>query len=579
MTTFKLDAARWLPWLVLAAALYCYWRTACVTLISYSDSAELVAASYTLGIPHAPGYPFYMLLGKAWSLMLTGDVTHRYSLLCGLSGALTVALILIVVKNLTQDVWAAVLAAAGLAGAYHFWLYSLVPEVSSLNSLFAAGTACLVLLPTARPYARRRLLAIAFIYGLSLAHHHTMLLWLPALAYGLREFHGQEKFSGRTWLGAAACFMLGLLPYAYLPAASAFHPAVNAWQDQSLAGFIKFISRRNYGSLLLASEYADFSLAGAASSVGFYFQCLLKNFGWSGILLGLAGLYWLPRRGRPGAWFLLLAFLFSGPGLFAISRMPANTFSEQGVLEKLLGISLVPWAVFMGGGAAWLARAARRLFGGRMAAAAGVYLLLGLLSLQSLAANWPLVDKSRFILSKMYARDLLRCVADQGVVLIHGDTSLFSTRYLQMVEGFRPDVSLVNIDRPQARGILQANFGRRPVYVVGLPGNEFDRLGVNGNPYSLLPRGLVFAVAAAPGYADDSALWAALEFQNQWQVDDFADVYARETLWFYALAHYNKAVTIVRYGRVAEACAEARQALRIDPRFPEARRFLEKWQP
>ena len=38
------------------------------------DGVELITASATLGIPHPPGYPTYVVLGKLFSLLPMGTV-------------------------------------------------------------------------------------------------------------------------------------------------------------------------------------------------------------------------------------------------------------------------------------------------------------------------------------------------------------------------------------------------------------------------------------------------------------------------------------------------------------------------
>lgn len=557
---------------VWAVAWLCYWSTACSTLVSYSDSAELIAASYTLGVPHAPGYPLYMMLGKVWSFMTGGDVARRYSLLSGMWGSLAVMMIFLSVKRLTGSVAAAVAGAACLGFSYHFWLYSLIPEISSLNALFGA---CLVYWTTRQSGGTAGPLAVGvlgFMCGLGLTHHHTLLLWFPALAYFLAVSRPGRKYGFRDFLLLFGCAAAGLLPYLYLPLAAAGSPVINALRDSGVGGVIRFILRRDYGSLVLASEYQTLSGEVVFASLNYYFSCLLRSFYWSGVVLGVLGIYHMRRR-KEGV-FLLLAFLLSGPFLFAISRMPARTFAEQGVLEKLLSLSWIPWAVFVGAGTSRLLTAVgqkSRVF------RAVVIAILCLPPLWAVIANRPRVDKSRFALSRIYAEDLFKCVNRNGILLIHGDSSLFSARYLQAVEGVRTDIEVFNTsDLPDE--IIRRNLGLRPVYIVGLPGSEFSQMGVNGNPYYLKPRALVFEVTSEPPeYSDDQSLWESFAFHNQWKITDFEDAYARETLWLYAIAHYNNAAMILPCNRVREAWAEIQRALEIYPDFPEARRFIERY--
>ncbi|MEE9198573.1 MAG: DUF2723 domain-containing protein, partial [Dehalococcoidia bacterium] len=47
---------------------------------SGSDSGELAAAVRTLGVPHPPGYPTYVLLGRLFAFLPFGEVAFRTNL-------------------------------------------------------------------------------------------------------------------------------------------------------------------------------------------------------------------------------------------------------------------------------------------------------------------------------------------------------------------------------------------------------------------------------------------------------------------------------------------------------------------
>jgi len=52
---------------VFATAFVVYVYTLCPT-VYWDDAGELIAACYTLGIPHPPGHPLYAILGKLFTL-------------------------------------------------------------------------------------------------------------------------------------------------------------------------------------------------------------------------------------------------------------------------------------------------------------------------------------------------------------------------------------------------------------------------------------------------------------------------------------------------------------------------------
>ena len=75
---------------VFLAAFVVYLETMAVTA-SFWDSGEFVSTSVTLGIPHSPGTPLYVLVGRVFSMLpLPMTVTQRVNFLSVLSAALGV---------------------------------------------------------------------------------------------------------------------------------------------------------------------------------------------------------------------------------------------------------------------------------------------------------------------------------------------------------------------------------------------------------------------------------------------------------------------------------------------------------
>src|SRR5919112_1870386 len=79
-------------WLVFAVATIVYILTLEPTA-SFWDAGEFIACSYKLLVPHPPGAPFYLLLGRIFSLFAFGDVTQVawwVNMLSALSSSFTV---------------------------------------------------------------------------------------------------------------------------------------------------------------------------------------------------------------------------------------------------------------------------------------------------------------------------------------------------------------------------------------------------------------------------------------------------------------------------------------------------------
>ena len=68
----------------------------------FDDSLEFPLVAFQLAIAHPTGYPLYTLLGKLFTLGPGGNIAWSVNLLSAFCGALTVALIYLVVRELTR---------------------------------------------------------------------------------------------------------------------------------------------------------------------------------------------------------------------------------------------------------------------------------------------------------------------------------------------------------------------------------------------------------------------------------------------------------------------------------------------
>jgi len=60
-------------WVVFVVALVTYWLPWRETA-SYWDCGEFIAVSYKLEVPHPPGAPLFLLIGRLFSFLALGDV-------------------------------------------------------------------------------------------------------------------------------------------------------------------------------------------------------------------------------------------------------------------------------------------------------------------------------------------------------------------------------------------------------------------------------------------------------------------------------------------------------------------------
>src|SRR5581483_861417 len=85
---------------LLFAAVFGYYLSAAYPTVSTGDSGEFITAARSLGIPHEPGYPLYVVAANATARVIAwGNAAYQVNLFSGLAAAgAAVALLLLAVQ-------------------------------------------------------------------------------------------------------------------------------------------------------------------------------------------------------------------------------------------------------------------------------------------------------------------------------------------------------------------------------------------------------------------------------------------------------------------------------------------------
>ena len=208
---------RILAFLVFLISFIIYYDTMAPT-VSYWDCGEFIAVAHTLGVPHPPGSPFFLLIGRIISMIpFAKDIAFRVNLLSPLSSALAVMFLYLIVVQLVanwrgkikeyQDVLIAF--GGGIIGSLTFaftdshWFNAVEAEVYALSTFFTAIVVWLILKwnEQADKYGNERyILIIAYMIGLATGLHLLNLLALPfvALIIYFRKYRFEWKTFGYT---------------------------------------------------------------------------------------------------------------------------------------------------------------------------------------------------------------------------------------------------------------------------------------------------------------------------------------------------------------------------------------------
>jgi len=266
-------------WVVFALATATYLLTLEPTA-SFWDCSEFIACSYKLLVPHPPGAPTFLLLGRLFSLFSFGDVTKVAVLinaLSALSSAFTVLFLFWIITRLGRKLvlreavansghradaiepsgyqrllilGAGVVGALAFAFSDSFWFNAVEGEVYAMSALCTAAVVWIMLKWEAHadePDSDRWLILIAYVIGLSIGVHLLNLLTLPALGF----VYYYRRTDKPTWKGSLlslgisfvllATILAGIIPGLPAVAGDVEVFVVNSWGLPFNAGIFLFV--------------------------------------------------------------------------------------------------------------------------------------------------------------------------------------------------------------------------------------------------------------------------------------------------------------------------------------------------
>ncbi|MFL3014629.1 MAG: DUF2723 domain-containing protein [Candidatus Neomarinimicrobiota bacterium] len=218
---------RLIAFFILALSFLVYYDTMAPS-VSYWDCGEFIAVSYTLGVPHPPGSPLFLLLGRIASMIpFSEDIAFRVNLLSPLSSAFAVFFLYLIIVQVVNH-WrgkieskqdALIAFGAGVVGSLTFaftdshWFNAVEAEVYSFSTFFTAIVVWLILLWSEKADEKgheRYILIIAYMIGLATGLHLLNLLTLPfvALVIYFRKYKFQWVSFGITMAITAVIFFI-----------------------------------------------------------------------------------------------------------------------------------------------------------------------------------------------------------------------------------------------------------------------------------------------------------------------------------------------------------------------------------
>jgi tetratricopeptide (TPR) repeat protein len=379
-----------------------FWVTTAVVFLGYlytlapdvtlEDSGELAVASHYAGVPHPPGYPVWTIYTWLFTVLIPfSNIAWRVGLSSAVAGAFSCGLVALLVsrggsmlmegiqefKNV-EDRWqrwinlVAGFAAGVMMGFNGFmWSQAVIVEVYTFSVLSFVGVLCYLLRWIYAPHQRRYLYYAAFLFGICLNNHQTLivatmgiqilivavaprlgrdLLIVNSVVYfiglilkakgGMSSFEGNPVLFGiynavgiastagaaylisktrtfmtewRPVLVLGAGFVIGLAFYFYMPIASMTNPPLNWGYPRTEAGFWHAITRGQYDKTNPSNPFSGRFV----EQVIMYVVAAIEEFNFINLMIGLLPFVFYKRmlkRDRAwlvglGAIYVFLAFL------------------------------------------------------------------------------------------------------------------------------------------------------------------------------------------------------------------------------------------------------------------------------
>ncbi|KAF0123186.1 MAG: hypothetical protein FD151_405 [bacterium] len=212
-----------MPFLIFIFTFLIYLNTTAPGIL-VPDSPEFIASSFSFGIAHPSGYPFYLLLGKVFSYIPIGNLAWRMNLMSALFASLVIICVYILSnrvievtlpENKTEIINKsfAFIGALVLAFSHSFWPYAVNTEAYSTSS-FLLSVAILLLILCVSTEEKiqagtafrsqsekkvKRLYLLSLFAGLLLAFHSVNLIYV-VLFVGFVVVKTTYMDSKNTWI-------------------------------------------------------------------------------------------------------------------------------------------------------------------------------------------------------------------------------------------------------------------------------------------------------------------------------------------------------------------------------------------
>jgi len=589
---------------VLLSSIVLFFSTMAPTT-SFWDCGEFIACSYSMGVPHPPGAPFYLILGRFFTLILAfiPDVGIRVNALSALLSAFTVLLTYLITVRLIRR-WRGVektfeeklvlygsgaIGALAFATSHSFWFNAVEAEVYAISMFFTAVVFWLAVRwmdEADSKGATKYLLMIAYMVGLSTGVHLLNVLAVSPII--LLIYFQKYKFTWRGFILATAISFMAILvvypgivagvpkmlaagmwlrvsvliiliagtvfairkrkhivslalssvllvligysTYTVIYIRSNLDPEINENQPDTVERLISYLNREQYGAVgpvevhdvsrgsmsRLKRSGAKFISLGGGKVLRFHIlerkadfwdyqinQMYVRYLSWQyfigesrqilifPFLIGLFGMVWHfwrdPKRG------VGVGMLFLMTGIAIVFYLNQDNPQPRERDYAYVG-SFFAFAIWIGIGVTAVVEFIEDLFRDkgkvpvRPIALGTVGLLALLIPVNMLVQNFESHSRRGNYVAWDYSHNMLESCEEGAILFTNGDNDTFPLWYLQVVEGIRRDVRVVNLSLLNTNWYIKQLRDKEPPVPVSFSDKDIDQKLTGRSDESLLLR-------------------------------------------------------------------------------------------
>jgi tetratricopeptide (TPR) repeat protein len=451
---------------IIAITLFGLYLFISLPTVLWGDGGFLIAASYSLGIPHPTGHPLFSILAKLSSFIPLGNIAFRMNIF----GAFLNVFCFYFIYDLTLTIirssditliqtdrtkrLISLFAAASFAVSPMILFQARAVETYPLNLFLSLSVIWLIIkINSIEPGEQRKesylFYTSFFICGIAWGNHSLLILGLllPVFAIFITSLK-RGSFSADL-IKALFFFILGLSIYFYLPVRAAANPVVNHGNPDNYQKFLWVVTGEQFreNTFSVGGFFESLNLQSAIFAAKETFLTLYRNITLAWLALGLLGLYFVAKKSRAIGAFLFSAILIQ----IAITIPPTVTIGRSLEERGIVGYYLVAFAlIFILGGAGLYCLAdflnERLKIGSRKSA---TRLLLAAVCLATIggfakSSSKEFLTRDDDYSALVYGGAIMNSIDWNGTFLTVSDAALYVSSYLQACEEARPDLTVIN---------------------------------------------------------------------------------------------------------------------------------------